>query len=595
MSEEPRRRSGFQKRAELSRRGLWPRLALVCGALLVLLAADAALWRRYVGRLEQRRPAVSFAAVALRSGVPEDVLNSIGSVAEPRAGRFTEASRRKPAGVVRIGAFGDSFTDGYNVAPGLDFPSLLARRLRAAGRHDVEVINFGNPWHGLHQIYRFWETFGRGYDLDYVLVGPAALRVERDATFNHGEDAEPYYLHGRYVLNGGDAAFVDVSGGRDFDARFRDYFRFLPRWDYLRYDLRPPAFLQCLLPRRRTLRNPFYYSRKSVRRELTRIAGLLLGKMSDSSRQVVVFDLDHELSPLAVKLSSKLVLETIPLPRSFPYWARKHPTAMGNALIAKAYADVLRGRDPAAWNELEFSLPRIAAGRGEPVPLDRFASADLSLGGADIGTFADVAAFGVAPRIVDFRARGIRALLALSVPGGNTLDALYFPLDFDLRPGMRLELLPDATAPQRRIPLGEASLFDPRVAIGQAGFSAAAEDRSRRPNRDRARRLVAAPDWPARLGIAAGALRSPELLLDGRAIGRIVRSSDGRWELAPIKAPLIEAAPRPTSFADADRLGRAGSVTITLRGRGELRAEFASWAKREVRFRWPESGLHRRL
>lgn len=572
-----------------------PRLAVVCGALLVVLAVDVALWSRYVGRLEQRRPAVSFAAVSRRSGIPEDVLNSVGSVGESRAGRFTQASRLKPAGTVRIGAFGDSFTDGYDVAPGLDFPSLLARRLRAAGRRDVEVLNFGNPWHGLHQIYRFWETFGQGYDLDYILVGPAALRVERDATFNHGEDVEPYYLHGRYVLKGDEAVFVDVSGGPDFGARFRDYFRFLPRWDYLRYDLRPPAFLQCLLPRRRTLRNPFYYSNSSPRRELTRIAGLLLEKISESASQVVVFDLDGEFSSLAAELSPKLVLETIPLPRSFPYWARKHPTAMGNALIAKAYDDVLSGRDPAGWSELEFSPPPAVARRGKPAPLDRFSSADLSLGGADIGTFADVSVFGVDPRVVDFRARGIRALLALSVPEGNTLDALYFPLDFDLRPGMRLELVPDMSAPQRRIPVGEAALFDPHVAIGQAGFAAVTEDRARRPNRDRARRLVAAPDWPSRLGLEADALRSAELLLDGRAIGRVVRSRDGLWEFAPIEGPLIEAAPRPSSFADVDRLGRAGSATLTLRGDGELRAAFASWKKREVRFRWSEAGLRRRL
>lgn len=582
-------------RLDLAPRRLLARLAVVSGALLVVLAVDGVFWARYVRRLARRRPAVSFAEVARRSGVPEDVLNSVGSVARPRAGRFTEASRSKPAGIVRIGAFGDSFTDGYDVAPGLDFPSLLSRRLRAAGRRDVEVLNFGNPWHGLHQIYRFWETFGQGYDLDYVLVGPAALRIERDATFNHGEDIEPYYLHGRYVLKGGDAAFVDVSGGSDFDSRFRDYFRFLPRWDYLRYDLRPPAFLQCLLPRRRTLRNPFYYSRASMRRELTRIAGLLLGKMAESSSQVVVFDLDRELSPLAGAFFSKLVLATIPLPRCFPYWARKHPTAMGNALIAKAYFDVLMGRDPAIWSELEFSSPRIVVGREDPAPLDRFSRADLSLAGADIGTFADVAAFGLDPRIVDFRARGIRALLALSVPEGNPLDALYFPLDFDLRAGMRLELVPDATAPQRRIPVGEASLFDPRVAIGQAGFAAAAEDRSRRPNRDRARRLVAASDWPSRLGLEADALRSAELLLDGRPICRVIRSPGGLWEFAPIKAPLIEAAPRPSSFADVERLGRAGSATLTLHGDGELRAAFASWRKREVRLRWSKAGLRRRL
>jgi acyl-CoA thioesterase-1 len=47
-----------------------------------------------------------------------------------------------PAGV-RVLCLGDSLTEGYGVAPEQAYPAVLERRLHAAGRSDVRVVNAG--------------------------------------------------------------------------------------------------------------------------------------------------------------------------------------------------------------------------------------------------------------------------------------------------------------------------------------------------------------------------------------------------------------------------------------------------------------------
>jgi acyl-CoA thioesterase-1 len=44
---------------------------------------------------------------------------------------------------VRVLCLGDSLTEGYGVAPEESYPAILERRLHAAGREDVRVVNAG--------------------------------------------------------------------------------------------------------------------------------------------------------------------------------------------------------------------------------------------------------------------------------------------------------------------------------------------------------------------------------------------------------------------------------------------------------------------
>ncbi len=544
----------------------------------LLWAAHAALYARYLARLSARRPPLSFAQAARLGGVPVSVLNSVGSVAPPIPGRFTQYPARKPAGRTRVGAFGDSLTYGYDTAPGLDFPAQLSALFRESGRADVDVLNFGNPWHGLHQIHRFWDAFGRSYELDAMLIGPAAVRAERDATFNHGEDAEPFYLHGRYVLAPQGPRFIDVEGGPGFRARFLRYFRYVPTWNYLRYDLRPPAFLQCLLPSRRTMRNPFYYCALPVHEELRRIDTKLLREMTASGVPAIVLELGSDRLRLN---SAGLPLAALALPRRFPYWSRKHPTAMGNALIARACFDILTGRPAIEWPVLSFLPPAPSRARRAPAALDSYSSAELKIAGRSLGALADDAPFGATASAVDFRARGIRGLIALSLPGGDPMDALFLPTRSIPREGSRLELVFDGGA--RREDLGPVRLLDGRIAVAYARLDRVREDLSRRPNRERARRLIVDENWIAPLTRGAPA----RLTLDSAPIAAVARADYGDWEVLPDAGPLIQAVPKPDSFVDARRLAAEGRVDLALSGRASKRFSFAHWRKITVRLPYP--------
>ena len=75
---------------------------------------------------------------------------------------------------------------------------------------------------------------------------------------------------------------------RDSLERFGEYFRFLPRWRYLRYDRNPPPLALALVPRNRTLPNPFYYHSGTAEEESYATYRILLRRMADSGAQIVL-------------------------------------------------------------------------------------------------------------------------------------------------------------------------------------------------------------------------------------------------------------------------------------------------------------------
>jgi hypothetical protein len=84
--------------------------------------------------------------------------------------RDRERERRAGEGVSRVLVLGDSFMEAYSVELEDSFPHLIEERLRAAGRR-VEVLNLGVGGYGTLQEALLFETEGRGYGPELVLLG----------------------------------------------------------------------------------------------------------------------------------------------------------------------------------------------------------------------------------------------------------------------------------------------------------------------------------------------------------------------------------------------------------------------------------------
>ncbi len=81
----------------------------------------------------------------------------------------------KPPGRRRIGIFGCSQTFGAGVDDAETFASLLGHALP-----DAELLNFGVSGYGTDQMLLYYETVGRKYDLDVVVLAFAEYQLERN-------------------------------------------------------------------------------------------------------------------------------------------------------------------------------------------------------------------------------------------------------------------------------------------------------------------------------------------------------------------------------------------------------------------------------
>jgi len=77
-----------------------------------------------------------------------------------------EYAAKAPPGVLRIAAFGDSFTYGSDVALGADWATQITTLAPA-----IEVLNYGVPAYGLDQAYLRYRAVGSDYRPDIVLIG----------------------------------------------------------------------------------------------------------------------------------------------------------------------------------------------------------------------------------------------------------------------------------------------------------------------------------------------------------------------------------------------------------------------------------------
>lgn len=88
-----------------------------------------------------------------------------------------------PLGVVRVAAFGDSFTHGDEVRNGETWAAALE-----AGHPGLEVVNFGVGGFGLDQAYLRYQHEGRRYHPAVVLIGFATENIYR-----HVNVYRPFY------------------------------------------------------------------------------------------------------------------------------------------------------------------------------------------------------------------------------------------------------------------------------------------------------------------------------------------------------------------------------------------------------------------
>ena len=294
--------------------------------LFVLLVIYFVFWRPFVNNLRK----ASKYEVSSSKHVDPKAIRRLGSVRTGKKSSFTNFSQAKGQDVIRIGAFGDSFTYGDEVGQTHDFPTLLQQFFYDQGIENVEVINFGSSWHGFHQAYIMWDSVGRNFGCDYIILGPACFQAKRDTSFNHTDLSAPYFFHARYIIDKEAIQIVEVLG-ENAEERFDNYFRFIPRWRYLRYDRNPPPLLQAMLPKGRTIKNIFYYNSDPMKHEANETYKRLLSELSDQDVQVVLAHKSGKIIDLGKQVDKKsLAVKKLYTTRKFPYAAPKnHFSAWG--------------------------------------------------------------------------------------------------------------------------------------------------------------------------------------------------------------------------------------------------------------------------
>lgn len=279
----------------------------------------------------------------------------IGMLYLPRSSSYTNFTVIKPAGVTRIGCFGDSYTYGAEVDGDLDYPSQLKQLLDQHGIPNVEVLNFGISAIGFHQTYLLWEAVGRQFGLDYVLLGPQCFQWDRDSSF-HGPHL-PFPSHSRYILKGTQAVLIDPVGDTPYE-RLKAYRRFLPPYRYLRYERLTPLFIKVMLPKGRDLPvNPFYY-RDSPKGDAYDTYQVLLKNLAQTGVQVLLVHWSKEILDLAPGieypncLAVKYEKEWF---KRFPLEAAAgHYGPIGNRVIARLFLDLLTGETTTDFLNLEL-------------------------------------------------------------------------------------------------------------------------------------------------------------------------------------------------------------------------------------------------
>jgi hypothetical protein len=414
---------------------LTPALRYVGFLLVVLTAVTAALHWRWVRRatpdtfIADRRPLPCCDAA---------MMARIGRLDPPRTGSFQVTPLEKRPGTVRIGCFGDSFTAGLEVADGLDFPAELARGLRAHGAGHVEVVNFGNSGFGFHQMHMMAELVAPRFGVEAAVYAPMLdYWWARDGTFAQWEaPTKTLGVHGRYVLDGDGVRLVDPIGTTEA-AQFQGYTRLVPPFRYLRYDVRPPAFLLAWLPAGRTLANPFFYGWGGSADEVRETYRRLLRRQLDLVPSAVLDPMGGVAELAGESPAGRRFVLRVSVPDRFPYLApQNHWSPWGNRLIAD---HALRAFAVEATDDVDVIETSVDAGSARDAagvrPLPEHDAAEVFLADRPAGgLYRYEPAVWETPRAARFPA-GTRAVVAIAAPRQPLVDALFVALSVFPVPG----------------------------------------------------------------------------------------------------------------------------------------------------------------
>ncbi len=340
----------------------------------------------------------------------------------------------KKNGVIRIGTFGDSHTQGIEAGFGHDYPSFLQRHFQKAGLDHVEVINFGVKSYGLYQSDLMWKTLGKKYDLDYVIFMLSETHIDRDLMFIEDVGAG-VGVHARYILKEDQLELVPVLGENRKEAS-ANYFRMIPLWRYLRYDWRPSPFMNALLPPGREWKsNPFYYrSGVSMQEELLKSYGLLFEQLAKEVKNVIVIAHDDFMDGLTRVISSPNVYvlrsQMTPVINSGIYLAPgSHQSALGNDLQARELFTLLTGKEKPAPPVIQIKESSETGKYDSQItakPIDHYAKISVELGGYPAGIFTTPKRGGLRiKKEVDLESDKVAGLLFLPRP-----DLSFLPLHF---------------------------------------------------------------------------------------------------------------------------------------------------------------------
>ena len=499
--------------------------------------------------------------LAQSSGLSPALVRDLGQVSDDPARRNIAATRRPADVALRILALGDSFTYGVEVTPAASYPQILSARLtELTGKH-LEVLNFGNGWYGAAQTYRLWDQQARGTNPDLVLLGPETCFLERELTFNHAEDQLRDYLHGRYILDGDGLRFIDVLG-TSREERFDAYYSFLPTWQYLRYDTKPPTAMRGFLPANKTIANPFYYSRLSGEAEQAELLRRYTRGILQSGAPLVFLQRD-EACLKAVGRAANLATAEFQAPEAAIYrQPGGHLSGAGNALLAETYLQVISGGTLGEPERIELSDGRAdrridwSAVTGIELYLDQQRAAVLI---KSPDTFAVGQRFPANPA-----AEGVRSYLAIEAKH-SAFDQLWIPLQTELTSGMEV-----------RLERGGASEVVGHVELLDGGGLGVV----RTPSFDS--RVVTRVQtlWPTQFPLQSADLGVARVLLAGKPILKVARNLYGLHSFVPVDRYFDFFRPEEADLLDVRRLPASGEVTLLLhRPQGDERVVVGTWAK----------------
>lgn len=494
----------------------------------VLVLPAVVVHRRHVAREMARLPP----AIVREPSVPwldEAAMARLGWLT-PRFPRGRAPRCGPRTGALRVGAFGDSFTYGDEVADGGEYPAALEKALSRPGR-PVEVYNFGVPGYGFHQAVLMWEAARAAGCVDAAVFFEHGFVSERDATFG------PAWQHARFVLDGSGLRLI-VPEGDTPEERRRLSLRFFLPLDRARHDVLPPAALAMWLPRGYTARNPLYY-RADADAEAREVYARLARRLSESGMPVALVSYDPWIAELAPSTGS---LWSVHVPQSYgaAYLAPgRHQSALGNRRVAAAIACALERRSPCVVPALTFSgVPAAgaAAAAGPPV-LDAGSAGPVELAAHSA---RDGAFWHGAPVDGDY-------LLGLEKRWGRWLDAPLLALKAAPKPGARLWAAWTRDGRREEALIGEVVSAGPGLAVARSGWDI---ETWRREG------LVMYPRRPE-AGQADVVRLEDEVLLRRCAGGRALCPESGRYYTAHL--------PR------ADEAGPAGALRLAGRTIGAWR------------------------